>query len=288
MSKTVLITGASSGIGLTTANKFHELGYRVYGTSRKNRVPNIYPFKMLTLDITDQASVDRCINDIANQAGRIDILINNAGASLIASAEDTTPSHIQQQLEVNFLGTTRVIQTVLPVMRKAQQGKIINISSLVGFAAIPFMSAYSASKFALEGYSEALYHELLPLGIHVSLIRPGMVKTPFFKNGLIIDNKVTDYIDSFTRAKKSIEDHARKGVEPDLVAEKIISLCSNNTPPFLSRVGPDVKLVSRLKRLLPTSLFNKIWHKEFGLNQIRIPTKTNRPIKTQNETTAAK
>ena len=286
MTKTILITGASSGIGLTTAIKLHDLGYQVYGTSQKNRLSTVYPFKMLTLDITDQASVDRCINYIANQAGRIDTLINNAGASLIASAEETNSEHIQQQLEVNFVGATRVIQSALPFMRKAQQGQIINISSLVGFAAIPFMSAYSASKFALEGYSEALYHELLPLGIHVSVIQPGMVKTPLFNNGLTIDNKIADYYDSFNQAKLSIAEHAQQGIEPHWVAEKIVSLCRNNKPPLISPVGPDAKLVSRLKRFLPTSVFNKIWHKEFGLNQITASTKTQPPVEVENESKA--
>ena len=268
MTKTVLITGASSGIGLAIANHMVDAGYQVIGTSRCTEKQD-ERFEMMSLDVCDEDSVRQCVNAVLSKYGKVDVLVNNAGVAEVGSAEETTMSQLSQQFDTNFFGMVRMIQSVLPSMRSQSQGQIINISSLVGFAAIPYTSAYSASKFALEGYSEALYHELLPLGIHVSVVQPGMVKTGLFKENAGIKNVIQDYTPWYLAVTKEIASHSEKGISTSVVADKVLSLCQMEKPPFVNRVGPDAKLVSRLRRFMPKSIFNRIWHKEFGMSGVK-------------------
>src|ERR1044071_6032799 len=133
---------------------------------------------MLALEVGSDASGRACVEQVPAQAGRLDVLVNNAGYSLTGAAEETSVEEAKAQLETNFFGVVRMVNAVLPGMRAAGAGKIINISSLAGNTAIPYSAFYSASKFAVEGYSEALWYEVRPLGIHVSLVEPGFVNTP--------------------------------------------------------------------------------------------------------------
>src|SRR3989449_1777981 len=158
MSQTVLVTGASSGIGQAIAQLLTERGFNVYGTSRKPTG------KLIPLDVRSDDSVRACIDRV----GPIDVLVNNAGYSLMSAAEETSIDEAKAQLETNFFGAVRMVNAVLPAMRKAGAGKIINIGSLAGITAIPFSAFYTASKFAIDGYSEALWHEVRPFGIHVT------------------------------------------------------------------------------------------------------------------------
>ena len=171
MSQTVLVTGASSGIGQVIAQLLTERGFTVYGTSRKPTGT------LIPLDVRSDESVRACVDRV----GTIDVLVNNAGYTLMGSAEETSVDEAKAQLETNFFGVVRMVKAVLPAMRQARAGKIITIGSLAGITAIPFGAFYTASKFALEGYTEALWHELRPFGIHVTLIEPGQVETPFFE-----------------------------------------------------------------------------------------------------------
>lgn len=269
MTKNVLITGASSGIGLATGVKLREAGFNVIGTGRDPVKSQHGEFKMVSLDVCDDHSVQTCVKDVISEVGEIDILINNAGLALVSNAEHTPIADAQLQLETNYLGAVRMIQAVLPNMRAKRSGKIINISSLVGFASIPYMAAYSASKFALEGFSEALYHELLPFGVQVALVQPGMVKTTLFEKSNEHEPADKDYQPWFEQARLSIIKHAVNGVETDVVANRIVKLCQQKRPDLHNRVGPDAKLVGRLKRILPGSVFNKIWYREFGLNEVK-------------------
>src|SRR6266571_3502362 len=167
MAQTVLVTGASSGIGQAIAQLLTARGFTVYGTSRKPTG------KLIPLDVRSDESVRACVDRV----GKIDVLVNNAGYSLMGSAEETSVDEAKAQLETNFFGVVRMVKAVLPAMRQALAGKIITIGSLAGITAIPFGAFYTASKFALEGYTEALWHELRPLGISVSVIEPGFVHT---------------------------------------------------------------------------------------------------------------
>src|SRR6266581_7937833 len=178
MSQTVLVTGASSGIGQATAQLLAQQGYNVFGTARKPAAAMSNGVTMVALDVRSDDSVRACVDRVLTQAGGIDVLINNAGYSLMGAAEETSVTEAKAQLETNFFGVVRMVNAVLPAMRKARRGKVINIGSLAGITAIPFGAFYTASKFAVEGYMEALWHELRPLGIHVTLIEPGFVRTP--------------------------------------------------------------------------------------------------------------
>jgi short-subunit dehydrogenase len=172
----ILITGASSGIGRSLAQDLKQRGHHVFGTSRKPDGPS-NGVEMVPLEVTDAASVVHCVEDVLQRAGAIDVLINNAGYHLYGAAEETSVDELDDQMQTNFYGAVRMIQAVLPGMRSRRAGKIVNIGSIGGFIGLPYTSAYSASKFALEGYSEALRYELLPLGIYVALVEPTGVKT---------------------------------------------------------------------------------------------------------------
>jgi short-subunit dehydrogenase len=157
--QTVLITGASKGIGLTIAEHLHAQGHTVYGTSRAATTregSSQHVFKMLPLDVTNDESVRACVSRVLAESGKIDVLVNNAGYDLYGAAEETSLEETLAQLETNFVGTVRMTKAVLPGMRERKHGKIVQLSSIGGMLALPNNSAYAASKFALEGYSEAL------------------------------------------------------------------------------------------------------------------------------------
>jgi NAD(P)-dependent dehydrogenase (short-subunit alcohol dehydrogenase family) len=177
-SQTVLITGASSGLGAAIAIGLAASGYRVIGTSRHPRA-DADGLRLVVMDVDDGESVARAIAEIVRQVGRIDAVINNAGFGIAGAIEDTTSEEAGAQMCTNFLGTHRVCRAVLPLMRAQGGGRIINVSSLAGIVPLPFQAFYSASKFAIEAYSEALRIEAKPFGIHVSMIEPGDYATGF-------------------------------------------------------------------------------------------------------------
>src|SRR5262245_27445041 len=177
--KVILITGASSGVGQSTARLLSRKGYKIFGTSRNPANAEAIPdVEMLPLDVRSDDSVAACLKAVADEAGRIDVLVNNAAYELAGAIEEISIDEAKAQFETNFFGAVRMVQAVLPSMRQHKQAQIINVSSLSGVSSIPFMGIYSASKFALEGYTEALRMEVAPLNIHVSLTEAGFLKTP--------------------------------------------------------------------------------------------------------------
>jgi len=197
MQNTIFITGASSGLGKETALLFQRKGWNVVATMRSpeketawTELPNVL---LTRLDVTDQDSISHAVSKAIERFGKIDVLVNNAGYGLIGVFESATAGQIQNQYDVNVFGLMNVTRAVLPIMRKQQQGLIINISSFGGITAGQFSSLYNSSKFAVEGFSEALSHELTPLGIAVKIIEPGSVATNF-RNGMeLIQNSIPDY-----------------------------------------------------------------------------------------------
>ncbi len=182
MSKTkvILVTGASSGIGAAIAARLAKAGHTVFGTSRKaGATPPAQGVQMLAMDVRREDSIAQAVAQLVKSAGRIDVLVNNAGFGIAAAVEDTRPDDMMRQLDTNFLGPLRVCQAVLPAMRKQGAGRIVQISSLAARIGIPFQGAYSASKSALEGMTEALSMEVKPFGIAVVLIEPGDTKSNF-------------------------------------------------------------------------------------------------------------
>jgi short-subunit dehydrogenase len=168
--KTVLITGATSGIGLSIATRLHKNGFEVFGTSRyPDRYENEFPFELLELDVTSQESVDRCVVQLFSRIKNLDILISNAGTILSGNVEEITIEQGKQQFETNFWGSVRVTKAILPYMRQQRFGKIIVTGSLVGLIGAPFSGYYSASKHAIEGFFKSLRFEIKKFNVHVSV-----------------------------------------------------------------------------------------------------------------------
>src|SRR5438128_727356 len=177
-----LVTGAAAGIGQATAIALQNVGYRVFGTSRRPAAERGYGVSMLTCDVTDDASVAKLVDEVLTKAGRIDLLVNNAGVGLLGGAEESSIAQAQALFDVNLFGVLRVTNAVLPAMRRQGKGRIVNLSSVLGFIPAPYSALYSSTKHAVEGYSESLDHELRPFGIRVVLVEPAYARTSFEEN----------------------------------------------------------------------------------------------------------
>ena len=244
MSQTVLVTGASSGIGQAIAQRLTEHGFKVFGTSRKPTS------KLIPLDVRSDASVRACIERVVP----VDVLVNNAGYALMGSAEETSLDEAKAQLETNFFGVVRMVKAVLPTMRE-RGGRILNVGSLAGITAIPFSAFYTASKFALGGYTEALWHELRPFGIHVTLIEPGFVATPIGESTQVAATPLPAYDGVRQRAINALGQHVKHGIAPDAVAKTVLRAIDSRSPSLRYRVGTDAAWFPRLKSVLPWPLF---------------------------------
>ncbi|MFQ6612575.1 MAG: SDR family oxidoreductase [Fidelibacterota bacterium] len=259
--KVVLISGASSGIGYACATYLANKGYTVYGTSRQlEKVAN--PEKewtMLSLDVRQNQSVVDCIQQILTKEGHLDAVVNNAGFGISGAIEDTSLEEAKDQFEVNFFGALRIIQNVLPTMRRQGQGTIINISSLGGLIGLPFQALYSASKFALEGLSEALYKEVRSAGIQIVLIEPGDFKTAFTANRRTTAKSQSDtsYKEAFSRALAIMEQDETQGDDPLKIARLVEQILTTTDPRLRYRVGAFTqKLAVSLKAVLPNRVFD--------------------------------
>jgi NAD(P)-dependent dehydrogenase (short-subunit alcohol dehydrogenase family) len=262
MTKIVLITGASRGIGRATARQLLETGYTVYGTSRRPAQAEIDGIHMLALDVTDEESVRECVAQVQAEAGRIDVLINNAGYDIYGAAEDTTFEELVAQMDTNFYGVVRVTQAVLPLMRAQGGGKIINMSSIGGLVALPFNSAYAASKFALEGYSESLRYELLPFGIYVSLVEPGQVRTETLDESIISTQQSTVYPnDRITERARA--DGVTASLRPEQVAKAVLDIVQRERPGLRYAPGTQTRYVNALRRWLPWQLYEGFMMRQF-------------------------
>jgi NAD(P)-dependent dehydrogenase (short-subunit alcohol dehydrogenase family) len=270
MKHVILITGASSGFGRVTAEMLAGLGYKVFGTSRRSgqTLPGV---EMLVMDVQDEASVTRVVQTVLQQAGQLDVLINNAGIFVLGTAEETTIEQTRELLETNFIGAVRMMQAVLPIMRKQRSGRIINVTSLVGRMGIPGEAAYSASKFALVGYSEALRQELAPLGIHVSSVEPGFFKTNIEQAALPVERTIADYKEIRTALETAIKRGFEKAGDPEKVAALIVKIIKAPKPKLHYPIGKEANAL-QLKRFLPENLFESGFRRGFGLNKL-VPAK---------------
>jgi len=273
--RVVLITGASAGTGKICADRLHEHGYRVYGTSRRARLPTDLDsngtnnFRLIHMDVDDDESVTRSIAYVLNRESRIDAVVNNAGYGLAGSLEDTSIGEAKAQFETNFFGAFRVCRAVLPIMREQRSGYIVNISSIGGLVGIPFQSIYSASKFALEGATEALRMEVEPFGIRVSLIEPGNFRTEFTNNRIKTEKSVQDsvYAGRFNRALETMANDEMNAPEPVQVALVLEKILNQNKPRLRYIVDPSfMRFASVGKRFLPYWLFETIAKKVLAVN----------------------
>ncbi len=254
--KVVLITGASSGVGQTTARLLSQKGYRVFGTSRKPTGAEGLPgVEMVPLDVRSDDSVSACVEAVINKAGRIDILVNNAAYELAGAVEEISIKEAKEQFETNFFGVARMVKAVLPSMRRRKQGQIVNVSSLSGLSSIPFMGMYSASKFALEGFTEALRLEVAPYDIHVSLTEAGFLKTPMMNKRQVSVGQLKEYEPWRQRAFNAIRDQEQKAPGPELVSQTIFSIIVNKKPRLRYLIGTQAKITTRLQRYLPEGAY---------------------------------
>lgn len=262
MSKVILITGASKGIGLEMARLLQKQGHTIYGTSRKPEKSSVTDIRLLPLDVTDAQSVQQCVDAVVQEAGRIDVLINNAGYDIYGAAEDTTFDELQAQVDTNFYGTVRMTRSVLPIMRQRESGQIINISSIGGLISLPFNSAYAASKFALEGYSESLRYELLPFNIYVSLVEPGQIRTETLDTSILAVNNSTAY-PSEAVAQRAREDGIKASLKPIDVAKTVSKIINSPHPRLRYGSGMQVRMVVLMSRLLPERWFEAFMMRMF-------------------------
>lgn len=262
-SKIVLITGASSGFGYETASHLSELGYKVYGTSRSRPHKNIN-FKYLPIDVTSIPSIENGVKHIVSQEGRIDILINNAGFILSGSIEETDIDEAKSVMETNFFGVVSVTNMVLPIMRHQGGGQIINISSAAGVLAIPNLGFYSASKFALEGYSETLSLETSKFNIKVSVVEPAIFKTNIGRSKLMAKKKIKEY-DSMRRSvKMALKRAYDNGGEPKHLAKLVSKIINDKQPKLRYRIGPNSLLVAFLRKFMPDQVNSWAMKKYFN------------------------
>ena len=251
--KVAVITGSSSGIGLESALMLARNGYITYATMRspekdtsiKVAVQNEgIPIRVVQLDVTDDNSVKNAVDHIISEAGRIDVLINNAGYGLGGALEDLSMEEIKSQYETNLFGQIRVIQAAIPTMRKQRSGRILNISSGNGIFGFPGVSAYVSTKFAIEGLSESIGYELEPFGIKVILIEPGFVLTNF-RNSMMIARKAQDpaspYSAMMQKIMANVSELVKNASSTELVANIILDAASNPSPRLRYLAGKDVE-----------------------------------------------
>ncbi|SRR5258708_7247752 len=264
----VLIAGASTGIGRVCAEYLAQKGMTVYGASRSMKTGAESGFSALHMDVTDDNSVRQCIQQIENQQGRLDVVVNCAGYGIAGAVEETSPEEAMAQFDTNFFGTHRVCRAVLPIMRKQKSGVIINISSLAGLMAVPFQSFYSASKFAMEGMTEALRMEVRPLGIRVVLIEPGDFKTDFPANRTSsADSQKSDvYRDALERSVGVMREEEKLGKVPYPVARLIERIIASPSPRLRYTIGPfGERMGPKLKAVLPYRLYEYLFMKHYKL-----------------------
>ena len=265
--KTVLVTGASSGIGQATALLLAQKGYHVFGTSRYPISRIIPQVEMIALDVRSDESVEACIKTVMKKAGRLDILINNAGYELSGALEETSLDEAAGQFDTNFLGVLRMIKAALPIMREQNQGQIINISSLAGLVGIPFLGMYSASKFALEGYSESLRYEVKPFNIHVSMVEPSFLKTPMMNTRQLAAHPIRDYDQWRKRALAAVREFEENAPGPELVANIVLKIIKSKSPRLRYILGQQAAVVSNLQRFLPEAMLEQAIRGSFNLDE---------------------
>ena len=265
--RVVLISGASAGIGRATADRLHDRGWTVVGASRRGTASGGGGWSPMVMDVDDDDSVRSGMEKVLAEHGRLDAVVACAGWGLAGAAEQTPIELAKRQLETNFWGAVRVVQAALPVMRHQGGGRVVLVSSIGGIVALPFQAFYSASKFALEGYGEALAYEVAPFGIEVTLVEPGNVRTEFTEKRLDVvppdppagEHEGEDvYADMVAKAVGLMERDEQNGVPPGDVATVIARVLESRRPRRRVSVGkPDERVGIIAKRLLPFGVFER-------------------------------
>jgi short-subunit dehydrogenase len=266
--KVVLVTGASSGLGHAIAKALAAKNHRVFGTARAPAAAASEGFATLPLDVTQDESVAACVAEVIRAAGRIDAVINNAGFGIAGAIEDTTAAEAQSQFETNFFGTHRVCRAVLPHLRAQRAGIIINMSSLAGRIPLPFQGFYSATKFAIEAYTEALRMEVRPFGIGVTMIEPGDFATAFTANRRMTNESIpaSPYYESAVRAIATMarDEQANQDLSPVIEAVEVI-LASARPALRYPCANAIQRTFNALRPFLPQALAESLIRGTYGL-----------------------
>jgi NADP-dependent 3-hydroxy acid dehydrogenase YdfG len=275
MSKTVLITGASSGFGKLTAKTFHDKGWNVIATMRNpdaetdlTQLDNVLITK---LDVTDKASIESTVAAGLVRFGGIDVLVNNAGHSLQGVVQTTTDAQMRHEFDVNFFGIVDTTKAVVPHFIEQKSGVIVNVSSIAGRVAFPFTAFYHASKFAVEGFTESLQYELNPMGIRLKLIEPGAFPTNIMAAGdwsEISEDSV--YAPALDAAKASMDKMANtEGQDPQQVAEKIYLAATDETETLRYPVGADAEQILGARAQMDDVAFKNMIRQSTGVSETR-------------------
>lgn len=261
--KVAIVTGSSSGIGFETAITLARNGYSTYASMRNIEKSKIIteiakkeslPLQVILVDVNDGVNVKNAIDKIVNDVKRIDVLVNNAGYGLFGALEELSIEEIKAQFETNFFGVVRVTQAVLPTMRNQKGGgTIVNISSVGGQVSAPILSAYNSTKFALEGLSESISHELRPFGIRVIIIEPGFIKTNIM-NSSVFAKKASGHESPYYPYTQRIQGYFRSMMDnpessnPEEVAKVILHAVTSEHPQLRFTVGNDASAIIQAKR----------------------------------------
>jgi short-subunit dehydrogenase len=264
--KTALITGASTGIGKAAALALMKAGYRVIGTSRKAQRGEVRDgIRIITCDVTSDESVAKAVAEAHAELGHIDLLVNNAGFGVTGAAEESSIAQVRALFETNVHGVIRVTNAVLRIMRGQGGGRILNVGSGLGFIPAPYSAYYSATKHALEGYSESLDHEVREFGVRVAVIEPAATRTSFESSTIQADGRLSAYDASRAKYLAAYERAMAVADTAESVAETIVLAAGNKTPRLRYPSGKAARQVAFARRFLPRSLFDKILRKQFGL-----------------------
>ncbi len=266
--KVVLITGASSGVGRAAAEYLCRRNYQVYGAARSQSREDADGYRFIYMDVSEEQSVVSDVRRIMEAEGRIDVAVNCAGFALAGSIEDTSIEEAKAQFETNFFGALRVCKAVIPIMRRQNSGLIVNISSIGGLVSLPFQGLYCASKFALEGLTEALRMEVLPFGVKVALVEPGN-----FKTALTINRKQAAgalesavYRRNFDSALSVIEDEELNAPDPLIIARLLGELIEDPSPKLRYRIGLfSERAVVQLRKVIPHKIFERLLMRHYRL-----------------------
>lgn len=258
--KTVFITGASTGIGRETAKLFQKKGWNVIATMRnpsaEKELLNLNNVKVLQCDITDLDSIKNSIEESVAAFKSIDVLVNNAGYYTLGPLEAATREQVRKQIDTNLFGLIEVTREMLPCFRKQKSGTIINLSSIAGIISVPLQSLYHATKWGVEGFSEALQYELKPLNIRVKIVEPGVINTDFYGRSMVTlqDKALTEYEIYSQKVTNNILANGEKGSSPHGVAETIYRAATDNSTRMRYPSGKSKEMIL-LRKMLPFSLF---------------------------------
>ncbi|GAB4089720.1 oxidoreductase [Hydrogenophaga soli] len=263
--KVVFVTGISSGIGRATAERFAQRGCKVFGSVRNvSKAEAIPGVEFVEMDVRDAISVQQAIDTLIAKAGRIDVLVNNAGGTLLGAVEETSVAEAQSLFDTNVFGILRTTQAVLPHMRQQRFGRIINVSSVLGFLPAPYMGLYAASKHAVEGLSETLDHEVRNFGIRVVLIEPSYTKTHLDLNAPEAAQRIAAYDTDRNRASQAIVKSVQQAPGPDSVAATIVDAAFSAWAMRRTPKG-EASLLRTLRRFMPAGPVDASLRKTFGL-----------------------